>query len=416
MARNKKRKKNKSRQIIKLKPQNYIIKKARRLPIYKCIINDDWKDSGISVILVARKRMNGNLVVGQYIIDTFCLGLKETSYSYDISTFQLDEMIDDIEHGMMLTPIGIDAITAFNLIYGAIEYAEDIGFSPHKDFRVTEYILDDVETIEFVDIEFGKDGKPLFVSGPYDNIDKIINTLERNVGSGNYHSLVHQDLDNGYYDLNPAFPEDIVDENLNLLDENSETAYNFQLMIAGIIYDKLQGDFINLDFDDEFYDEVANEFFYRNIKQDIPDEDENAIAIEVFSFIEKIEKQKSIDFLFKRGYDPLPKNLSLEELEALNSEEREEFEKQVLDAMSDDDHTDFLFSRSFILFISERAMFENKEIDAIISSDRDKLTKEFIDYVNEKFLEEEEKLTEENYDYISEIIEQTIESYRDVDS
>ncbi|MBE9062172.1 hypothetical protein [cf. Phormidesmis sp. LEGE 11477] len=39
-------------------------------------------------------------------------------------------------------------------------------------------------------LEFGKDGKPLYVNGPYDNADKVIKTLEKSVGKGNYDYLL----------------------------------------------------------------------------------------------------------------------------------------------------------------------------------------------------------------------------------
>jgi hypothetical protein len=41
-------------------------------------------------------------------------------------------------------------------------------------------------------VPFGKDGKPLFFTGPYDDEHKIsfvINTLNRTCGEGNYHYI-----------------------------------------------------------------------------------------------------------------------------------------------------------------------------------------------------------------------------------
>jgi hypothetical protein len=43
-------------------------------------------------------------------------------------------------------------------------------------------------------LEFGKDGKPFYVSGPYDDqrkIDRILHTLERTAGKGNYEYVIH---------------------------------------------------------------------------------------------------------------------------------------------------------------------------------------------------------------------------------
>jgi hypothetical protein len=72
-------------------------------------------------------------------------------------------------------------------VYGALDYAEELGFAPNKDFRIAEYLLGpDLITDGINEIEFGMDGKPFYISGPYDNLRQILATLNRSVGVGNY--------------------------------------------------------------------------------------------------------------------------------------------------------------------------------------------------------------------------------------
>jgi hypothetical protein len=78
----------------------------------------------------------------------------------------------------------------FNIIYGGIEYAEDLGFEPHKDFKVTEFLLPPVEEVPFLPIEFGQQGRPYFYAGPHDNIPKIKAILDKSVGPGAYGFMV----------------------------------------------------------------------------------------------------------------------------------------------------------------------------------------------------------------------------------
>ena len=93
MSKSKKRKKNsKSQKIIPLKPHNYVQKIARKLPIHECIIDENWQEEGISNVLVSRKRKNGNFVLGSYLIDTFCLGLKDTHYIHNIDFYEYEEI------------------------------------------------------------------------------------------------------------------------------------------------------------------------------------------------------------------------------------------------------------------------------------------------------------------------------------
>jgi hypothetical protein len=39
-------------------------------------------------------------------------------------------------------------------------------------------------------LTFGKDGKPLYVSGPEDNVDRIMAKLHRTAGEGNFDFLI----------------------------------------------------------------------------------------------------------------------------------------------------------------------------------------------------------------------------------
>lgn len=40
-------------------------------------------------------------------------------------------------------------------------------------------------------IRFGREGKPFYISGPYDNPRVVIGTLESIAGGGNYRYLTH---------------------------------------------------------------------------------------------------------------------------------------------------------------------------------------------------------------------------------
>jgi hypothetical protein len=60
---------------------------------------------------------------------------------------------------------------------------------------VDRYVLEeDTDEIELIELTFGKDGKRLFIAGPYDNANRTIATLERKLGAGNFD-----------YFLNPGF-------------------------------------------------------------------------------------------------------------------------------------------------------------------------------------------------------------------
>ena len=69
---------------------------------------------------------------------------------------------------------------AHTLIYKGIEYAKSLGFEPHRDFFFTKLILDEPTDVEWSgDVEFGMDGKPVYISGPYDDGGSILKKLEK---------------------------------------------------------------------------------------------------------------------------------------------------------------------------------------------------------------------------------------------
>jgi len=153
--------KKKPQQQVKLTPENYIKTKARTLPIHACYLNSEWKESGLANILVVRKHTNGNFTLGSYLVDTFALGTKNTFFRFNISEEEYEALLEKLKSSI---DTQVDYTLVHNIIYGANAFAEDNNFKIYKDFRITQYILEeDTDDIEFIDIEFGKDGKPFLI-------------------------------------------------------------------------------------------------------------------------------------------------------------------------------------------------------------------------------------------------------------
>jgi len=84
---------------------------------------------------------------------------------------------------------------AHQMIYASIDYAARFGFTPEKDYALTQYLLAPRgELDEPYKLTFGKNGKPFFVAGPYDNAERILKQLEKAAGPGNYDYLVPLDV------------------------------------------------------------------------------------------------------------------------------------------------------------------------------------------------------------------------------
>ncbi len=347
MAKSKKRKSKKQpAQQVKIKPENYIKKYARKLPIHECLIRDDWKEAKFSPVIVSRKRANGNFVAATYIVDLSCLGVKNTSFIYDIDTYSYQENIKEMEQGMGLRFEKIESSLAHNIIYGAVEFAEDCGFEPHKDFtKVTEYLLDPVESIEYIDVHFGdEDGKPLFVAGPYDDSKKIMETLRRTVGEENFNyiaeigspSMFRTGSDEPFMtrqEIKDTFlPDEKINEKVASFElENHKAAYIPQIICAEIILEEVEGQIHlledayeeNEDFLDQVLNNLASSYAAsQNISVgDIDKEVLNELDNLVIFLTEKLIEFGSTDFLFEKSYTPVPRIVSEEALKQMTEEE-----------------------------------------------------------------------------------------------
>ena len=170
----------------KQSPEKYILSKARKLPFHECLINDTWKESGLATILISKKQPGGNYTYAMYLVDVFCLGLKNTLFNFNYNEAMYKEMKETYVYGHE-NVVTCDIVKAHNIIYGAIDYAEELGFQPDKHFKITEYLLNPNLINDGIDeIEFGYEGKPFFIAGPDDNTSRIISILEKNVGKGNF--------------------------------------------------------------------------------------------------------------------------------------------------------------------------------------------------------------------------------------
>ena len=161
---------------------------ARRFPIHECLINPSWQEQGLVTILMSRRQPDDHLAFGVFLVDIFCLGLKNTFANVDFSESRyVREVVGRVYEQQESEPC--DSELAQQIIYGAIAYAKQFGFKPNKDFRLFQHVLDTAESIRPSDIEFGKDDKPFFVSGPDDNVQKILNQLQATAGEGQYDYL-----------------------------------------------------------------------------------------------------------------------------------------------------------------------------------------------------------------------------------
>ena len=190
-------------------PEQYIRTKARKLPIVVCYINSDWQSFGLANIMVVRQHASGNYTYGSYLVDIFCLGLKNSYYKFSDTETYFNQWLEQMNNYQSFEKISYEE--AHNIIYGAIAFAEEAGIQPHKSFALTQYLLEeDDENVPLIEYEFGHNGKHMLVADNTLMLNRYRPLLEKNLGEGNFTFTLKTD-DDEYDDDDDEYNDD--DEN-----------------------------------------------------------------------------------------------------------------------------------------------------------------------------------------------------------
>jgi len=147
--------------------------------------------SGLSIVTISRTLGYERFLVATYLVDYWCLGVKECIPPRRMNGIKYKQFVENAYRGFFGDYCNITLEQAQSVILGAVDYAESLGLKPHPDFGEARSHLGEVDTL--IPLEFGRDGKPFYMAGPYDDAQKILNTLTRTVGKDNFHFVM--DLD-----------------------------------------------------------------------------------------------------------------------------------------------------------------------------------------------------------------------------
>jgi hypothetical protein len=153
--------------------------------------SNDAQGMGLAQVFVTRVE-RGTYFVCSYLVDYWCLGVKSTFGPRKMDAIKYESMIQKAYRSTAESYREITLEQAQSVIFGALDYADNLGLKPDPDFERSKVHLGE-RPEKLMEIEFGKDGKPFYVDGPHDRPAKIIETLEKSVGKGNFHYLVQPD-------------------------------------------------------------------------------------------------------------------------------------------------------------------------------------------------------------------------------
>lgn len=130
---------------------------------------------GLATVMVVRPEQRSRSRVCVYLVDTFFLGVKNVIGPETVSNARLTKLRNSVFAGYDGLAVSAPLELAQHVVFGAVEYARGLGFQPHPDFAAAADHLGAWSGP--CPIEFGCNGSPLYIQGPYDDVGAIASTL-----------------------------------------------------------------------------------------------------------------------------------------------------------------------------------------------------------------------------------------------
>ena len=187
------RKRVKRKQALSKRRQTHVVSMegASRYPIHQVLLQDLIFEEGLGVGLLSRTLKEGRIATASFVIDMFCLGVKDATARI-MTRFDYQDYVDQIELTASLSVV--EPAYLAKLVQESVAYAKDLGFNPHRDYRKARKLFGDIDPNDCAEtFEFGKDGRPLYISGPLESaakVRRIIDQLTKRLGPDGFDFLV----------------------------------------------------------------------------------------------------------------------------------------------------------------------------------------------------------------------------------
>jgi len=206
------------------------VRRMAAAPIHACLTSEGLSEIGSGYLVVARKAADGTVAMATFLLDTYCVGVKDVILRVD-SARQIDRFLEALGDAQPM--VATEPARARKLLRDLVAWSRSIGLAPPPDYAVAEPLFGDVPADACDEsFSFGKDGKPLLIPGPSDTparIRKRVEALRRTVGDDGFDYI----LEVGSEDDDDMFDDDDDTDDLAEIDDAVESE-------TGMRYDPLE--------------------------------------------------------------------------------------------------------------------------------------------------------------------------------
>lgn len=188
--------------------------RAAEWPVMECWVNATWENpEDLSQVVVARRNpATGEGWAALCLVDRACLGGKNANAMPFASSAEFRaQILNSVKKTQDMVQVDFNLAAA--IVQAGLDYAASLGFKPHRDYKYAQILLKgaDVSAVKEEIAVGGKDGKPFFIAGPYDNVDKILRHLTERLGPDGFIYLIPIPGPDGFGDSEEVEDFEVLD-------------------------------------------------------------------------------------------------------------------------------------------------------------------------------------------------------------
>ena len=161
--------------------------RAAQAPIQHCFLSESLFSVGMGTLVLARGATSLYTAFGGFLIDVFCLGIKDVTFE-SVEREVFDFYMEATEAGSPM--ISVDPSYGRKLLRDLAAWSQSIGIAPHRNFAAVERIFGDVSAdASDAVFQFGSDGKPFYIPGPSESaslVQRRIQHLRQHLGDDGF--------------------------------------------------------------------------------------------------------------------------------------------------------------------------------------------------------------------------------------
>jgi hypothetical protein len=185
-------------------------------PIHSCLISEALPEIGNGYLVLARKAADGRMAMATFLLDVYCVGVKDVILRVDEAS-EIEHFMEALGEAQPM--VAIEPTRARKLLRDLVAWSRSIGLAPDPDYAAAEPLFGDVSADPSDEsFSFGKDGKPFLIQGPSDTparIRKRIEALRRTVGDGGFDYMLEVEGDDDRFDGEDIDPDDDFDSEMD---------------------------------------------------------------------------------------------------------------------------------------------------------------------------------------------------------